>query len=318
MPLWPTTYAPREIKHLSESAVPAAVEWLSSHDVSHLAEVLEDFYLPLALTIQHWRKAQQAPLVLGIAGAQGSGKSTLAALLTLILEHGFGYQVANLSIDDLYYPRARRQELGHSVHPLLTTRGVPGTHDVQLGLDLIRQLRQLSAGQSMRLPRFDKAYDERLPLEKWATLSGPLDVIFFEGWCIGARPQPEYALKIAVNGLEECEDAELIWRNFVNHHLAADYAELFAQLDRLLFLQAPSWESVFIWRHQQEQQLAAATSDLEETQIMDESQLRRFVSHYERITRLMLATIPHRADICVELGGKHEISSVHFGRGLSS
>ncbi|PLY02271.1 MAG: hypothetical protein C0624_09050 [Desulfuromonas sp.] len=318
MPQWPTTYDPRELRQLSESAAPATIDWLSSHNLSHLAEALERFYLPLALTVHHWRSKRKTPLVFGIAGGQGSGKSTLAALLAQILKQGFGYQVARLSLDDLYYPHAYRQELGDNIHPLLATRGVPGTHDVQLGIDLIHQLSHLGAGQQMRLPRFDKAHDERLPVDKWPTVNGPLDIILFEGWCLGARPQPEYALKIAVNNLEECEDAELIWRSFVNRHLASDYAELFTLLDRLLFLQAPSWESVFIWRQQQEQQLVAATPDIEGTRIMDEPQLRRFVSHYERITRLMLATTPHSADICVELGVGHEITSINFGNELAS
>jgi len=313
MTLWPTTYDPRELKHLAESAAPAAVDWLSSHDASHLAEALERFYLPLAITLQHWRKAQNAPLILGIAGAQGSGKSILAQLLSVILERGFDYKVATLSIDDLYHPRDKRLELSRTVHPLLATRGVPGTHEVQLGRDILMHLRQLGSGQSMRLPRFDKARDDRLPVEQWDQVNGPLDIILFEGWCVGARSQPEYALKIAVNSLEEFEDEQLLWRTYINRHLASDYAELFSLLDKLIFLKAPSWESVFIWRSQQEQQLAATTPSTEQTRIMNDDTLRRFIQHYERISRLMLATTPGYADICVELGSDHQVSAVHLG-----
>jgi len=312
MSLWPAAYDPREFKHLLESSAPAAIDWLSSHPASHIAEALEDAYLPLALQIMHWRKEQKQPLLLGLSGAQGSGKSTLAKLLKVILERGYNYQVAIISIDDLYLPRTQRQELGRKVHSLFETRGVPGTHDVPLGLDILRHLKKLGANESMRVPRFDKASDDRLPVEQWELVTGPLDVILFEGWCIGARSQPEYALKIAVNNLEEGEDEQLLWRKHVNQHLASDYAELFASLDKLVFLQAPSWESVFGWRHQQEQELRATTSEDSETLIMNEAQLRRFVAHYERITRLMLATLPHFADVWIELGVEHQIQKIHL------
>jgi len=313
MTLWPATYDSRELQQLVQGSAPAAVDWLSSRrHVGHLAEALEGFYMPLALKLHHWRRAQSKPLLLGIAGAQGSGKSTLGQLLAVILERGFGYRVATLSIDDLYLPRLRREELARTVHPLLVTRGVPGTHDPQLGLATLGRLRRLGADESMHLPRFDKARDDRLPSTQWPPIAGPVDVILFEGWCVGARPQPEYALKIAVNPLEECEDADLTWRGFVNQHLNGDYARLFAELDRLLFLKAPGWPCVFTWRRQQEQELARATPEGEGPHLMNDEQLQRFIQHYERLTRLMLATVPGYADVVVELGADHEVTTVHL------
>jgi len=313
MTLWPAAYDLDEFRQLMEGSAPAAVDWLSSRShVSHLAEALEGFYMPLALTLHQWRRDQNAPLVLGIAGAQGSGKSTLGQLLAVILERGFGYRVATLSIDDLYLPRARREELARTVHPLLATRGVPGTHDARLGLGILDHLRRLGADESVRLPRFDKARDDRLPSEQWQPFNGPPDVILFEGWCVGARPQPEYALKIDVNSLEEIEDADLAWRGFVNRQLAGDYARLFATLDRLLFLKVPGWQSVFTWRRQQEHELARATPEGEGPHIMNDDQLQRFIQHYERLTRLMLATAPGYADVVVELGIDHEVTTVHL------
>jgi len=311
MNTWPAPIPADEIARLAERTREATAAWLASHPAfGHIGEVLENFHLPLALTVRHWRGEQRTPLVLGIAGAQGSGKSTLTRLLRVILEQGFGFRVAHLSLDDLYLPHQRRQELAHSVHPLLATRGVPGTHDVQLGLDILQHLRMLTAGRSMRLPRFDKASDDRLPSDQWESVDGPLDVILFEGWCLGARPQPEYALKIAVNSLEEFDDAELRWREFVNRHLQGDYAELFALIDRLVYLTAPSWQCVLDWRSRQEQELAERTPEGAGTRIMNGEQLRRFVQHYERLTRLMLATAPGYADLSVELGLNHEVLSL--------
>jgi D-glycerate 3-kinase len=73
--------------------------------------------------------------------AQGSGKTTLArALATAATAQGI--TTACLSLDDLYLTRAERLELSAKVHPLLATRGVPGTHDVSLGLRVIDALDQ--------------------------------------------------------------------------------------------------------------------------------------------------------------------------------
>src|SRR5512138_343746 len=76
------------------------------------------------------------PRVIAISGAQGSGKTTLAALLTTALVER-GIRAMTCSLDDFYYPRADRLELSRAVHPLLLTRGVPGTHDVELCLRVL-------------------------------------------------------------------------------------------------------------------------------------------------------------------------------------
>ena len=79
------------------------------------------------------------PLVLGICGAQGSGKSTLAEALAERLERD-GLACAVLSLDDLYLTRAERERLARGVHPLLATRGPPGTHDTSLGIAVLDAL----------------------------------------------------------------------------------------------------------------------------------------------------------------------------------
>ena len=96
-------------------------------------------------------------IVLGICGAQGSGKSTLARAVEQAAVRK-GITAATLSLDDLYLTRAQREALGCTVHPLLRTRGVPGTHDMALGLEILDALER---GEAARLPRFDKASDDR-------------------------------------------------------------------------------------------------------------------------------------------------------------
>ncbi|WP_313919570.1 kinase [Tahibacter sp.] len=232
------------------------------------------------------------PLVIGLCGAQGSGKSTLAAELAL----RFARTVV-LSLDDLYLTRAARIKLACDVHPLLRTRGVPGTHDIGLGLDLFEAL---DRGDDTPLPRFDKASDDRVAREHWPVARGDTQVLLLEGWCVGARPQTVAALSEPVNALERDDDTDGRWRRYVNAALAGDYQRLFARLDRLVLLAAPGFSIVRDWRTQQESALrAVAGSDA--TGVMDDAELVRFIAHYERLTRHVLAEMPGRADLTIRL-----------------
>ncbi len=235
------------------------------------------------------------PLVLGLCGTQGSGKSTVAQALAERLERD-GLACAVLSLDDLYLTRTERERLAREVHPLLATRGPPGTHDTQLGIGVLDALR---SGTAVRLPRFEKSKDDRVDPSGWPEVAGKCDVVLFEGWCVGALPQAAEALAAPVNDLELTEDRDGIWRGFVNEALAGPYQELFSRIDRLALLQAPSFEVVLGWREQQEQELRAQSGDA--SGVMNHQQLGRFVSHYERITRHILGEMPDRADLVVQL-----------------
>ncbi|WP_404338011.1 kinase [Sphingomonas sp. MMS12-HWE2-04] len=218
------------------------------------------------------------PLVLGIAGAQGSGKSTLAARIAK------ARSCPVLSLDDLYLDGTARQRLAETVHPLLRTRGVPGTHDVARGRAVIEAL----GDGPLALPRFDKARDEPGPDE----LVNPADLLVFEGWCLGARPQEEAALGTPVNALERDRDPDGIWRRYVDAQLAGPYRALFARIDMLVFLAAPGFEIVADWRVEQERNAGGPMTD---------DTVRGFVLHYQRITEDMLRSAPDWADITVRL-----------------
>lgn len=236
------------------------------------------------------------PVVLGLCGAQGSGKSTLAWWLMRICT-GRGLTAAVLSLDDLYLTRAERQRLGREVHPLLATRGVPGTHDVALGLEV---LAALDRGEPTLLPRFSKAADDRLPRSDWEAAPRDCKLLLLEGWCVGARPQALGALLEPVNDLERREDPEGIWRRFANDALAGPYQQLFARIDSLILLAAPGFEVVRGWRLQQEEELRAISRP-DAPGLMDAAAVSRFIQHYERLTRHILAEMPRRADIVVRL-----------------
>lgn len=253
------------------------------------------------------------PLIIGLCGAQGSGKTTLCANLQSALTRRQNARVAVLSIDDFYLSALERVRLAQSVHPLLRTRGVPGTHEVALGLALLDRLTQADAESSTPLPRFDKLADDRLPPNAWPVFSGRADVVLLEGWCVGARAQPEEELVSPVNALERDEDPDGRWRRYVNAQLAGPYQALFGRLDRLVLLHAPDFEVVFRWRRQQEHTLAAsaaAGSQPDAVRVMSDSQLERFISHYERLTRFILAEMSERADLVIALDAERRVRNV--------
>lgn len=267
--------------------------------------IVDRCWRPLAAWIAARRAERVGALVVGVSGSQGSGKSTLCRLLEALLAGEHGLCAATLSLDDLYLTRAERADLAASVHPLFATRGVPGTHDVALGMAVLDGVRQGRAG--LILPRFDKARDDRAPASDWPTLARPVDVLLLEGWCLGARPQADADLAAPMNRLEAEEDPHGIWRRHVNARLAGPCRALFDAPDCTIMLQAPGFEAVLGWRRLQEEKLRARTGGG-----MSDAELARFVMHYERLTRHLLADLPPRADVVIPLGADHAIGPVRY------
>ncbi len=285
-------------------------DWLSTFLAAErlpesFGHIVDTRYEPMARAIAAARPAHEGPLIVGICGPQGSGKTTGAAVLAQLLSHR-GLRVARLSIDDLYLTRTERLGLAETVHPLLVTRGVPGTHDVALGM---RALDALAGEGAVRLPAFDKAIDDRLPEADWPLFDAPADVVLFEGWCVGARPEMPTALAAPVNRLEVEEDADGRWRRYVNEALAGDYQKLFGRIDMLIQFVAPGFATVRRWRGEQEDKLRSARRDEAsgDDRIMDDAALARFLDHYERLTTHITDEMPARADILLRLDERREI-----------
>lgn len=270
--------------------------------------LLESTYDPLTAWILKRGTSSQHPMLLGIGGAQGSGKTTLTILLAATLE-ARGQRVARFSIDDLYLTRLERQRLAEMIHPLLITRGVPGTHDLILGNEVLNSLMGASPTTRTAIPSFDKATDDRRPRSDWPIFIGRPDVILLEGWCVGARAQAPAKLRRPINRLERDEDSTGEWRRWVNQRLGTDYADLYRLLDSRIFLEVPSWDHVLAWRKQQEDDLL-----LERGTGMTGDQLRRFIQHYERITQWMLQDCPKHSEVHIELGDHHEVERLRFLR----
>jgi len=252
--------------------------------------LLDDFSLPSQISCR--------PRVILINGSQGSGKSTLADYLCTALKDRQGIRCVALSLDDFYLTLAQRMGLARAIHPLLATRGVPGTHDIPLAT---ATLNSLIRGQDETLiARFDKSTDDRYPISDCQTISGPVGLIILEGWCAGAMAQSNEALETAINKLEQEEDAMGLWRAYTNNALAGAYQRLFKMADTLVMLKAPSFEAVFKWRLEQERKMAAP--------LMNETKVLRFIQHYQRLTEHCLLELPKRADHLFHLNFERQIS----------
>ena len=112
-------------------------------------QMIKSHIIPLCFWINKKRKNKKTLLV-GLAGGQGTGKTTISTLLKLVLIKYFKLQVFKISIDDFYKTRKERILLSKKKHPLLLTRGVPGTHDINFIFDLFKA--ETNFGFSLKNP----------------------------------------------------------------------------------------------------------------------------------------------------------------------
>ena len=276
---------------------------------AHYKDLTGDYLWPLVQDMHaHYQASRyQRPWLVGLQGTQGSGKSTVCLFIKALLEKCFNYSVAIFSLDDFYKTKTERQVLSETVHPLLKTRGVPGTHDVDLALTTFKALETFS-GNPVSVPSFNKAIDDRRPKSEWVTISQPVDIILFEGWCVGSPAQTERQLEQPINLLEKREDKDGMWRRYVNEQLKGIYTSLFDKIDNLIVLKAPSFKQVYEWRLLQETKL------LDQLQLGDDAsnilsaeQIRRFISHYERLTNHCLNVLPELASWTLTLNEHHDM-----------
>ena len=247
------------------------------------------------------------PYILGLSGLQGSGKSTLARVMKAQAE-ARGWATEVLSLDDFYYARSDREALARDVHPLLRTRGVPGTHEIELLMSVLAALPNASDKLPVTHPRFNKGRDTRFSPSRWPRVTRPPKLVIVEGWALGVRPQLQAALATPINELEAREDPDGSWRHWVNKQLRG-YQPLWRKFDALIVLQAPRWAIVRRWRGEQEQELLARHAPL----AMDATAMERFLAHFERLSRHALATLPALADTCVEYDDDRHVTGLSHG-----
>jgi len=277
--------------------------FLKKHQLpERYANEVESWFLPIIQDIVKQQQVANRPIIVGINGTQGSGKSTLADLLVFFFQQQYQLNAIALSIDDFYLTQQQRQTLAQTIHPLMATRGVPGTHDVILANETLQQL--IANEGATLIPRFNKAIDDRYPQSEWDVVTAPMDIIVLEGWCLGAEAQAESDLLVAVNDLEVNEDAQGVWRNYVNQQLLNEYPPLFKRIDSWIMLQAPSFACVFKWRLEQEHKLRDKLSkqgQLTDNKVMDDVAVGLFIKFYQRITECLLKVLPAKVDYLLAL-----------------
>ena len=248
--------------------------------------------------IQDRLAASTTPFVLGISGAQGSGKSTLCANLARLISENSNHRVLVLSIDDLYLTRAERLHLGRTVHALCAIRGLPGTHDIGRGHQILDQLLNAGPTAVTRIPRFDKAIDDRVPVADFDSFVGRPDLILLEGWCVGALPGP--AWEGPINAREARDDPDGRWVIWSEKALKEDYLPFWERLDALWMIEVSSFEAVVDGRWRQELGLREKRAEQglldDSVGVMSRGEVANYVALFERKTRQLLAELPHRAD----------------------
>jgi len=93
---------------------------------------LKKIYIPISFWIENKYKKKGRTLILGLSGSQGSGKTTVTGILQIILKKFFKKNIYIISIDDFYKTLRDRNRMSQQKHSLFKTRGVPGTHDINL------------------------------------------------------------------------------------------------------------------------------------------------------------------------------------------
>ena len=293
----------------------ASLKYISSQETAREKFKKKDlmiisFLIPICFWV--FKKAKKkSPLIIGLAGGQGSGKTTISSILSLILKKYFKLKVFKISIDDFYKTKKQREILSKDKHSLLLTRGVPGTHDIKIMLDFFRKIKTKNF-KSLKLPKFNKANDDRYKKKHWYKLKSRPDVVIFEGWCVGAKPQSLRLLKKPINALEKAYDKSLKWRRFVNLQLKTNYKKLYSQLDSLLYLKVKNFNLLKKWRIKQEEKLWLKAKSRKNLKIMNKKEVINFMQTYQRITEQMFKDAPKYSSIIMNLNKNHQIHKIKF------
>ena len=270
---------------------------------------LKKIYIPISFWIENKYKKKGKTLILGFSGGQGSGKTTIAKILKIILKKFFKRKIYISSIDDFYKTLSDRNKMAQNIHPLFKTRGVPGTHDVNL-IEKFFYFLKKNKFFKIKLPKFDKSQDNRLKEKYWFNIKERPEIVILEGWCVGAKPQSNFLIKKPINSLEKYEDKDFTWRKYVNKKLKREYRKIFLMIDYYIFMKIPNFKVVFKWRLLQENKLRKNSKF--KKNIMSYNEIKRFIMFYQRITLQMIKDLSKSASVVVLLKKNHEIKKLLF------
>lgn len=280
---------------------------LLGHPANYLV-TLWQIWLPLAQQLAAQQQTLKRPWIQGILGAQGTGKTTLGKILTLILEEQ-GYQTLSWSLDDLYKTYADRLLLQQQ-DPRLIWRGPPGTHDVDLGIQVLDQLRHLNPHSPLSIPRFDKSLHHGMGDRTTPEEVGNVDIVLFEGWFVGCRPVDPTVFDQAPDPIRT--EADRAFARDMNANLR-DYLPLWERLDNLWILYLTDYRLSKQWRLQAEHQMQASGKPG-----MSDEEVAAFVEYFWKALHpdLFIQPLLERADLVIEIHADRS-STVRHGYSLS-
>ena len=237
-----------------------------------------------------------------IAGSQGSGKSTLSLQIKKYFKKYYSKNVVILSIDDFYLSIHQRKLLAKKYKTnLFETRGVPGTHNLKLLSQTIRNLKNNKF--PLFLPVFDKVADNK---KKYQRKVNKADLIILEGWCVGSKPIDSNYLKKNINDLEKIEDSNLLWRTAYNKALV-EYQKVFKKFSYFVFIKIPNWKFVIDWKYKQELGLRSSNSNNHL-----KKNLYRFIQFYEKLSKWMYLTSPSDCNVLITLDKKQSAKKIIY------
>ncbi|KAI1006090.1 hypothetical protein K3495_g2127 [Podosphaera aphanis] len=232
--------------------------------------------------IQSVLAAQASPIIIAISGPQGVGKTTLVESLAATLATTHGLKTLTFSLDDFYFSYMHQLAFAaqHPDNQLLQHRGVPGTHDLNLLLEVLSALRQ---GRECTIPVYDKGArqgcGDRSSYRRINQAGEePVAVVIFEGWCLGFRAISAIELeeKRASASCTTLHRHSLEHLSFLNEQVRK-YECLVADCTAFIYLDALNLRWVYEWREEQERTLRSARgSDAAMTPV----QVQRFVDDY--------------------------------------
>ncbi|AFY35519.1 glycerate kinase [Calothrix sp. PCC 7507] len=293
--------------HLLKSVFPAFSQFCQTTlqvPPQEMLEVLWDVWLPLGMKIASQRQNLGRPFIQGILGGQGTGKTTMSKVLSLILQQ-LGYVSVSLSLDDLYKTYSDRLELTKK-DPRLVWRGPPGTHDIDLGLNVLDDIRQ--GKTPVFIPRFDKSAYKGAGDRTTSEIFPSVDILLFEGWFVGVKPINPEIFDTAPPPI--ITDADRQFARDVNHQLK-DYLPLWERLDSLIVLYPQDYRCSLAWRKQAERQMIAAGKPG-----MSDQEIEEFVNYFWRSLHPELFIKPLiqdsiAVDLVIEINPDHSFGQVY-------
>jgi len=238
-----------------------------------------------------------------ISGSQGCGKTTLLKLIKSNFKNFYNIDPLCISLDDYYLTKKQRNNLSKRIHPLLQTRGVPGTHATEKIIKTIQLFNKKK--YPIKIPKFDKLNDDRLPFSQ--VISIKKNMIFLEGWCCGCSPLSNSFLQRNLNEIEKI-DSEYIWRKYYNKKLKKEYKFIFNNFEYLIYFKIPSFNCVLNWRIKQEQRLKLNKKT--NTNYMNKKEIKNFISYYEKITKWMMKDTLKKSDLTIKINKNQKIQSI--------